>query len=406
MQRLPLEGIRAIDFCQIWAGAHVTQWLGVMGAEVIKIETRLRPDFTRTFFAPDKSLTTGLDQSTDFATLNYGKKSMTLNMNKPRAVDLVKELVKISDVIADNFGGPVMERWGLGYADLKKLRPDIIVYSGSGYGRTGPYKEYPSFGPTIDAFNGLTSTNGYPGGEPLAIGTGGWTDLLSAQHGAFAILAALYHRMKTGEGQYIDLAMNEAGFAFLPEMVLDYTMNERVRRPVGNRDDIMAPHGCYRCKGEDKWVAIAVSSDEEWRALCDAMGNPEWTRREEFSDGLSRWKNQDELDRLIREWTINQDHYEVMKTLQKAGVMAGATLDMEEVASDPHLRERDLLVEIEHPTMGKLRLLGLPWKLNNVPKGNYEHPPLLGEHNDYVLGDLLGLSEEEIRQLGEEGVTY
>lgn len=405
MQKLPLEGIRILDFCQIWAGAHVTQWLGVMGAEVIKVETRLRPDQTRRSFVPGKE-SMSVDMSAEFATLNYGKKSISLNMNQPKAVELAKQLVKLSDIVSDNFGGLIMERWGLGYADLKKLKPDIIVYSGSGYGRTGPYINSPAYAPIIDAFNGLTSVNGYLGGQPTTIGNGGWTDLLSAQYGVFAILAALYHRSKTGEGQYIDLAMNEAGFAILPEPVLEYTMNGRVLVPGGNQHETMAPHGCYRCRGEDKWVAIAVSNEEEWAAFCNALGNPEWTKRDEFSNEQSRWENQEELDKLITQWTIEHDHYEVMEILQKAGVMAGASLDLAEVANDPHLKKRDFIAEIEHPKMGKLRLLGVPWRLSGSPPGNYQHPPLLGEHNIYVFGELLGLSSEEIKQLEEEKVIY
>ncbi len=404
MKELPLEGIRVADFTGVVAGPYTTLWLGVMGAEVIKIESNLRPDMMRTMVTPGKPRPAGLNQSVEFASLNYSKKSIALNMRQPKAVELVKKLVKLSDIVAENFGGPVMERWGLGYTELKKIKPDIIVYSGSGYGRTGPYKEFPAYAPVIDAFDGLLSMNGYFGGEAAMMGAIGWTDLVSGQHGAFAILTALYHRSKTGEGQYIDLSMTEQGIAFLPEPFMDYAMNARVRGRVGNRDDIMAPHGCYRCQGEDKWVAIAVSSEEEWIALCRAIGDPEWTKKEEFSDEMSRWKDQEELDRLITEWTINHDHREAMEILQKAGVMAGASIDMEDLANDPHLKERDFFVDMEHPEMGRLHLPGLPWRLNNSPEGNYEHPPLLGEHNDYVFGELLGLPRDEIKRLKEEKV--
>ncbi|MFC1932734.1 CaiB/BaiF CoA transferase family protein, partial [Chloroflexota bacterium] len=376
----------------------------VMGAEVIKVETRLYPDSSRMSITPGKP--TGLNQAIFFADVNYGKKGITLNMNQPKAVELVKELVKLSDIVVDNFGGPVMERWGLGYSDLKKIKPDIIVLSACGWGRTGPYAERPAYASIIDAYSGFSFANGYVGGEPVAVGAAGWVDSVTAEHGVFAIMAALYHRSKTGEGQYIDLSMTEVELAFLPELVMDYTMNERVRGRAGNRDDIIAPHGCYRCRGEDKWVAIAVSSKEEWIAFCNVMGNPEWTRKEEFSDALSRWKNQEELDRLIGEWTINYTHHEVMEMLQRAGVMAGASLDLEELVNDPHLEERDFLVDIEHPEMGKLRHTGLPWRLSDTPKGNYQRAPLLGEHNDYVFGELLGMSREEIKRLEEEKVLY
>lgn len=407
MGKLPLEDVRVIDFTTVWAGPHITQWLGVMGAEIIKIETSVRPDTQRTMGGgsgrpPPKSL----NESVGFATLNYSKKGVVLNMTQPRAVQLVRELVKISDIVAENFGGAVMDRWGLGYSELKKLKPDIIVYAGSGYGRTGPFKEAPAYAPVIDAFGGLTAINGYLGGEPSTIGTGGWTDLMQALHGAFAILSALHHRSETGEGQYIDLAMTEASANFLGELVMGYTMNEKVGELVGNQDEIMAPHGCYRCLGEDEWVSIAVSSDEEWKAFCNAIGNPDWTKREEFRDELSRWKNQGELDKLVQEWTKKHHHYEAMEMLQKAGLMAGACLNTAQLMCDPHLREREFFVDMVHPAMGKLRLPGLPWMLSNTPRGNYNHAPLLGEHNDYVFGELLGLPKEEIKRLEEEKVIY
>ncbi len=401
MQKLPLEGIRVLDFTTAMAGPHLTQWLGVMGAEVIRIETRLRPESARLRLDPG-----GSKQSFIFAVLNYSKKSITLNMNKPKAIDLVKELVKQSDMVAENFGGPVMDRWGLGYQELKKLKPNIIYYSGSGYGRTGPLKESPAYAAIIDAFTGLTSINGYVGGEPSAVVSGGWTDAVQGLHGAFAVLTALHYRSKTGEGQYLDAAMTEGNANFLGESVMDYIMNGRVGELAGNRDNIAAPHGCYRCQGGDKWVTIAVSSEEEWKAFCSAIGNPEWTKKEEFGDELSRWKNQEELDRLIEEWTKRHNHYEVMKTLQEAGVTAGASLNVEEIASDHHLKDRGFLVDIEYPVVGNLRLPGLPWRLSDTPKGNYYHSPLIGEHNDYVFSQLLGMSTEDVRRLEEDRVIY
>ncbi len=403
MEKLPLEGIRVTDFTAVWAGSHITQWLGVMGAEVIKIESNLRPDLTRMVF---RGMSADCPMSAVFAVLNYGKKGCTLNMTLPKARELAKEIIKVSDVVAENFGGPVMDRWGLGYSDLKKIKPDIIMYAGSGFGRTGPYKELPAFAGIIEAFSGLCSLNAHPDGEPLPMATRGYSDLAAAQHGVFAILAALYHRSKTGQGQYIDLSMTEVMAAFLPEPIMHYTMNGTVQAPQGNRDSTMAPHGCYRCRGDDEWVAIAVSNDDEWRAFCDATGNPEWTEDERFHDGLNRLKNQEQLDSLIQEWTENHDHYEVTEILQKAGVMAGPSFKVEEVVQDRHLGQRGFFVDIDHPGIGAVRLAGLPWKLSDVPPGYYQHAPLLGEHNDYVFKTLLNMSEEEIARLQEEQVIY
>ncbi|MDD5039094.1 MAG: CoA transferase [Dehalococcoidales bacterium] len=403
MRELPLKGIRALDFCNVWHGPHLNQWLAVMGAEVIKVETMLRLDSTRKGFIPGKGQAP-VNQSADFLVLNYSKKSISLNMIQPKAVELVKKLVKITDIVSDNFGGPVMERWGLGYEELKKIKSDIIVFSGSGYGRYGPRQESPAYAAIIEAFNGLTYLNGYFQGEPKRMGSVGWTDMLSAQQGVFAILTALYYRSKTGKGQYIDLSMTEAALTFLPEAVMDYTINKRVRERWGNRDDIMAPHGCYPCKGEDHWVTIAISNQKEWKALCKIMGNPEWTTREDFSDELNRWKNQAELDKLVGEWTKNYDHHEAMAMLQKVGIIAGATLDVQEVLNDPHMKERGFFVDMNHPELGKITLAGLPYRLSDTPKGYYESPPLLGGDNQYVFGDLLGLSKEDIKKLEEEQV--
>jgi crotonobetainyl-CoA:carnitine CoA-transferase CaiB-like acyl-CoA transferase len=375
-----------------------------MGADVIKIESNLRPDLTRSFFADGKTLMPGLNQSVDFAVLNYGKKSCTINMTLPRGRELVKEIIKVSDIVTENFGGPVMDRWGLGYSDLKKVKPDIIMYSGSGFGRTGPYRELPAYAPIVDAFAGFLALNGYFGSQPCPFGVGGWSDLTAAQHGVFAILAALHHRSKTGEGQCIDLSMTEVVESLLPDAIMEYTMNDRVQEPQGNRDIAMAPHGCYRCEGDDEWVTIAIYSDEDWKAFCDAIGNPEWATDDRFHDGLSRWKNQEAIDSLIQEWTKEYAPHEVVEILQKARVMAGSSLSPQGVVQDRHLEERGFFIDIDHPEMGAVRLARLPWNLSDCPPGNYQHAPSIGEHNDYVFRELLNMPEEEIAQLEQEQV--
>jgi benzylsuccinate CoA-transferase BbsF subunit len=343
---------------------------------------------------------------TAFASLNYGKKSITLNMNEPGAVELAKKLVKMCDVVTENFGGPVLERWGLGYEELKKIKPDIIYYAGSGYGRSGPHRSRPSYAEIIEAYDGSTYLNGYPGGEPATVGVSPWTDATQAMHGAFAIMAALYHRDRTGGGQYIDAAMLEGSANFLGEMVMGYTMNGVLGERMGNRDKIMAPHGCYRCQGNDEWVAIAVGSQAEWQAFVKAIGSPDWAEKAEFKDELGRRQNQDELDRLVEEWTRKYHQYEVMEILQKAGVAAGVSLNVKDLVTDPQLKARRFFVDIEHPVIGRMTLPGLPWRSEGRQKGNYSSPPLLGEHNDYIFGELLGLTNEEIARLKEEKVIY
>lgn len=406
MQDLPLEGKRIIDFGQMWAGPHLSQWLAVMGAEVIKVETHLRLDFMRMVGHPPEFERDDVNAGTAFASLNYGKKGITLNMKKPRAIELARSLIGISDVVTENFGGPVLERWGLGYQDLVKIRPDIIVYAGSGYGRSGPHKARPAYAEIVEAYDGSTYVNGYPGGEPATVGVSPWTDATQAMHGAFAVMAALYHRGNTGEGQYIDAAMIEGSLNFLSEMILGYTMNGVMGERIGNRDKMMAPHGCYRCKGEDAWVAIAVSGEDEWNAFCDALGNPEWTKNEAFSDELNRWNNQDELDKMVETWTRGHDQYKVMTRLQESGVAATASLNVKDLVNDPQLKAREFFIETEHPVLGKLVLAGLPWRPAGSKEGNYSKAPLLGEHNHYVFGELLGLSEKEIADLETEKVIF
>jgi benzylsuccinate CoA-transferase BbsF subunit len=403
---LPLSGIRILDFGQMWAGPHLSQWLAVMGAEVIKVETRLRLDFMRMIGIPPGFARDNFNAGTAFASVNYGKKSVMLNMNEPRAQELARKLVKISDIVTENFGGAILERWGLDYNSMKKLKPEIIYYAGSGYGRSGPAKSRPSYAEIVEAYDGSTYLNGYPGGGPATVGVSPWTDGIQAEHGAFAIMAALYHRNQTGEGQYIDAAMIEGSSNFLGEMVMGYTMNRELGERRGNRDKYMVPHGCYRCQGNDEWVAIAVDGQEEWLAFVKAIGSPAWAEREKFKDEANRRQSQDELDRSIEGWTRRHRHYEVMELLQQAGVAAGASLNSKDLANDPQLKSRRFFIETEHPVLGNLTLAGLPWRPGGRQKGNYSYPPLLGEHNDYVFGELLGLSEEEIAKLKEEKVIY
>ncbi|OGN94995.1 MAG: hypothetical protein A2Y89_03035 [Chloroflexi bacterium RBG_13_51_18] len=406
MQRLPLAGIRIMDFGQMWAGPHLTQWLAVMGAEVIKVETRLRLDFMRMIGVPPGIERDNFNAGTGFASINYGKKSITLNMNQPMSRELARELIKICDVVTENFSGHILERWGLGYEELKKIKTDIIYYTGSGYGRNGPHQDRPAYAEIIEAYDGSTYLNGYPGGGPATVGVSPWTDATQAMHGAFAIMAALYQRNRSGEGQYIDAAMIEGSANFLGEMVMGYAMNGDLGERMGNRHKTMVPHGCYRCKGNDEWVAIAVNGQAEWKAFVKTIGSPAWTQRKDFSNQANRRQNQDELDRLIEEWTRQRNQYEVMELLQKAGVAAGASLNVRDIVDDPQIKARRFFVEMEHPVIGNITLAGLPWRAKGRKKGNYSCPPLLGEHNDYVFGELLGLSKEEINRLKEEKVIY
>jgi crotonobetainyl-CoA:carnitine CoA-transferase CaiB-like acyl-CoA transferase len=409
MKKLPLTGIRVLEFCQMWAGPHMTEWLSVMGAEVIKVETNPRIDYMRTVGAPAGLAGTGPNVGSAFATLNWGKRSIALNMTSGKAQELATRLIKLCDVVAENFGGAVLDRWGLSYQELKKIKPEIIVYAGSGYGRSGPHKERPAYAEIVDAFVGATYANGYPGDEPAVVGVSPWTDAGQAVTSAFGILTALYHRLQSGEGQYIDAAMIEENANFLGEMVMGYTINGKIPERTGNRDAIMAPHGCYPCKttkDEAEWVAIAVADQKEWRSLCRLMGNPPWTRQPEFADELTRWHNQGALDEHLSGWTRTLGAYEAAARLQKAGIAASASLSTKQITHDPHLAERQFFIQTKHAVLGEVVLTGLPVRFDGAPEGNYETAPLLGEDNDYVFGELLGLTKQEIKQLTDDKVFY
>jgi len=404
MNRSVLEGVRIADFCWLWAGAYATGLLAILGAEVIKIESMARVDPSRTMTFTMGQAFEGVDHSPVFNSINLNKLSIKLNLKQPKAVELAKRIVQISDVATQNMRPGAMDKMGLGYEALKEVKPDIIMLSSSSFGAEGPMRRFGGYAPSFASYSGLTHLTGYSDSPPNPMT--GSTDLMSATTGAFAIIAALNHRQNTGQGQHIDLSSVESLAVFTGDALMDFIMNARVRSRRGNQDDIMAPHNCYRCRGDDKWVSIAAATEEEWQAFCKVMGNPEWSRDAKFFDARSRWQNQEELDRLVAEWTVNYTHYEVTEMLQKAGVAAMPSLSNQEIFSDPHFKERKLAVEVEHPVMGKQVVLGAPWKLSETPAKVNKASPVMGENNDYVFGELLGMPGSEIKQLIEEQVIY
>lgn len=397
-----LDGIRIVDLTWVWAGPYCTALLADIGAEVIKVESNKRPDLARHYFIyyDDKP---GTNRAGPYNQINRNKKCCTIDLTQKAGVRLLKRLASISDILVENFSPRVAETLGIGYRALREVKPDIIMLSLPGFGMTGPEKDYLSYGPTLEAVSGITELIGYPDDAPQGFGLA-FTDPIASVYGVIAILAALYYRRQTGKGQHIELSQQEAAISLLPEAVMEYTMNDRIRPRMGNHDDIMAPHGCYRCQGEDEWVAIAISSDEEWDAFCEAIGNPAWCKEEKFSDAYKRWKNQEELDKLITSWTQQHTHYEVMHILQSAGIAAAPSYNIRELISDPHLKERGFFGQIEHPEVGKRIMYGTPWRLSATPAKIYAPAPLLGQHNDYVFRELLGISQREINKLVEEGV--
>jgi len=402
--RGPLEGVRIADFSWVWAGAHAMELLAFLGAEVIKIESRRRPDSPRQFTLTAGETYSDLDESPAFNDLNLNKLGVTINLGEPKGVELAKEIIKISDVVAQNMGYGAMQRRGLGYEDLVKIKSDIIYLSSSTSGGTGPRAQDVGFAPIFASLGGLAGITGYSDGPPsLSMGE---LDILCATTSAFAVMAALIHRNRTGEGQYIDLSFSEAVAVLIGDAILDYTMNGRVQGRSGNIDDIMAPHNCYRCRGEDDWVSIAISTEDEWEKFCKVLENPALITNEKFSDAYNRWKNQGELDKLVEEWTKNFTSREVMERLQRAGVAAMPSFNTKDLYLDPHLKERNVWLKVNHPVLGEQTVVAPPWKLSATPAKITRPAPLIGEHNEYVFGELLGMKEEEIDKLIQEKVIY
>jgi benzylsuccinate CoA-transferase BbsF subunit len=375
-----------------------------LGAEIIKVESRKRLDHSRfTSFTTAKTFS-GPDESPVFDNLNLNKLSVCLNLSQPKAVAIAKRLAATSDIAVENMRPGVITRLGLGYAALRELKPDIIYLSSSACGQTGPDCENVGYAPNFAGAAGLSYVTGYPDWPPSILA--GAIDLRSATMAAFAILAALLYRQRTGEGQYIDLSSQEAIAILNADALMDFLMNQRVRTRQGNRHDTMAPHNCYRCRGEDNWISIAVADDQEWRALCGVMERPELAEDERFSSAAARWRNQDELDQIVSEWTMKQGDYEAMHKLQGAGIAATPPLSNKALFRDPHLMERKVFLQVSHPVLGKDWVIAPPWRLSETPASIRSRSPLLGEHSHSVLEELLGMSREEIQRLQEEQVIY
>lgn len=408
-----LKGTRVLDLTRVWSGPLAGRILADLGAEVIHIigrvtvaEARIPLDMAEMLgiFPENDPGERPWNRTSNGNDLGRNKLGFTLELNTEQGVEIFKRLVKISDVVLENYSPRVMPNLGLDYQVLRDINPAIIMCAMPGFGSTGPYRDYVSYGTNLDPATGLASLMGYPDGDAHLSGNA-YPDPVAALHATGAILTALFHRHGTGEGQYIDLSQAESATCVIGEAVLGYALNKKIPPRLGNRHPIYAPHGCYRCKGDDKWVVIAVSTEEEWRALAKVIGSPDWIKDERFIDHTGRRKNQDELDGMIEAWTSQYTHYEVMHLLQKAGVPGGAVLDAAELISDEHLRERDFFWEMDHPEVGPRKYCALPIKLSHTPAQKRRAAPCMGEHNEYVLGDLLGLTRAEIDQLEENGIV-
>jgi crotonobetainyl-CoA:carnitine CoA-transferase CaiB-like acyl-CoA transferase len=391
--RRALAGIRILDFTWVVAGPVATRILADQGAEVIKIERR-------------DSLDLGSRRGGFTGNIFRGKESTVINMADPRGRDIARQLVAVSDVVIDNFSARVMHNWGMDYESIKQLKPDIIAVSMSGFGHTGPQKDYVSYGPTLQALSGYTLLMRHPGKEPAGWGYS-YADMAGGYSGALAVLMALWYRRRTGQGQFVDLSQFETIASLVGPSLLDSLVNKATTAPCGNRSQEApaAPHGVYRCAGPDRWCAITVFTEEEWQRFCRVLGNPDWTREARFATLANRLGHHDTLDECVAAWTQQHTAEEVMTLLQDAEVPAGIVTNGEDLDRDPQLRARGYWAHVRTPEGDEVVLDGTPIKLAATPGYVAAPGPLLGEHTEAVLQRLLGYSSAYIAQLKTERVV-
>lgn len=413
MSKLPLEGIRVIDSSYVFAGPYACGILNDLGAEVIKIEGPARSDFTRggqfSGMLPDNEA--GPDpwnRTSTYNLANRGKKSLVVDLSRKEGREILIDLLKVTDIIIENFTPRVMRGWGLDYPHMKEINPGIIMISNTGYGHGGPYSNYPAQATTQEATHGLAAVTGYRGGEPSKAGQS-YVDFLAAWACTTAALLGLRYRRRFGRGLWADIGMYQLGCFNVSEYILDAIANGAPGERIGNRHRQFAPQGCYRCAGTDAWCALSVRDDEEWAALCRVIGQPELATDARYATEAARRENHDAIDELITAWTKGLGKIEAMERLQAAGVPAGAVLDGRDLHFDPQLKARGLLETVEFPPergIGSRRIIvGRPWRFSKMPLHVRGPAPTFGQHNREIVQGLLGYDEARYRALEAAGVV-
>ena len=426
MNGRPLSNIRVLDLSRVFAMPYAGAYLADLGAEVIKVDTNhiqfmdstRASGFTGGPFPGNDPGEGYWERGGTYHTLNRGKRSLTLDLRSESAQSIVKDLVRVSDVVLENFTPRVMTRFGLDFANLRGARPDLIMVSNTGYGHSGPWSNFGAMASALEPTHGTGAFMGYltqgpdgsltPEDAPKKMGNS-YTDFLATWTALSAIMASLIHRTRSGRGMWIDLAMYQVGAAFMGEGLLDYAHNGRSTRRMGNRHPSMAPHGCYPCRGNDEWVTLAVRNDADWLAFREVVG----TERPElleprFIEAPGRLANQDQLDLAVSGWTSIRGQYQVMEELQAAGVPAGPVLDARSLLADPHFRSRGFFEPAQHPPatrLGRREYIGRGWKLSDNNLEIQGPAPVLGEANDYLLRGLLGLPDDAIEALVDDQVV-
>lgn len=398
---LPLSDVNVLDLAWVMAGPAATRVLADYGATVVRVESATRIDTARTL-VPYISNNVGPENSIRFQDINAGKLGVTLDMSKDEARDVVRDLVRWADVVVESFSPKVMRSWGLAYASLRAIKPDIIMLSTCLMGQTGPMSRFAGFGSLAAAISGFYDLTGWPD-RPPAGPFGAYTDTIAPRFTAIAILAALEYRRRSGRGQYIDQAQGESALHFLTPALLDYATNGRTQSRRGNEDEMMSPHGVYPAAGDDRWVAIAVRNDDDWRALCDAMGRGELADDGRYSTDEARRARRGELDAIVSSWTRERDASESETALQSRGVPSSAVQNSSAIYTDPQLAHRGQFLQVEHALHGATTIEGSHFHLSRTPARVERPAPLLGEHNQYVLEQLLGYGPERIAELVASG---
>lgn len=402
--RKALEGIVVCDFSWVGAGPIATNVLGQCGAEVIKIESKSRPDLLRTGGPFKDGINEGLERSGYFANRNPNKKGIALDMSHPKARAVAVRLIKKSDIVINNFRVGQMEKWGLGWEDVKKINPRIIYVTMSLQGETGPQKSYMGFGVNLNALCGLTARACFPGERPFGTGTNYTDHVMAPSHTLFGIMAALLDREKTGKGQTVAISQLTSAISMAPTSAMAYAANGDMLGPAGFGDPDAAPHGLFTALGYRRWVAIAVFSEDEWQALKKVMGNPAWAEDEKFGSLQGRKENEQELNDHIEAWTTGLHADRIMNELLRHGVRAGVVNDARGAIEDGHLRKREFWSYLDHPVMGRTLYNRAPIRLSKTPLRMETAAPLLGQHTREVLKGMLDYTDEEIATLSEEKV--